>query len=417
MGHPFAFEIEPFELQPEFEMKYGHADSPAESFDALETWDGELDIPRHSGESCQHCQCGRRSKGRHAYLGEPEFAEEMEDFNTESEDVEWEDEINRNNADYVRWVQSALNRILGLRLTVDGKMGPATRSALRTFQQRSRLAVDGITGPQTEQALISAGATPPPGYAGPGRIVHLPPVVITAPGFVLDRFQFNQTALEPFHEAILKQIAERVHQSWRSGAPVRTIRLVGHTDPAGSDNYNLTLGTRRGLTVRRELARALDQKERGLSQRVLILVQSKGEREPRESNATADGRALNRRVEVYLSTHALQPRRPPRPPVAADTPPVPPIPTPPPVIRPPTPASPPPGCDRPGLERGVNACIADARTCVINAHSQLARALVRCRLNPWCNARATASYYLALRRCRDELLACDRRVKQQTRCT
>jgi outer membrane protein OmpA-like peptidoglycan-associated protein len=414
MGYPFNFEIEPFELQPDFETGFGDGDGQRDFFDEMETWDSEFDMEEEAGETCQHCQCGRHGAGRPVYPGEQELADENEGFNTVFEDSEWEDEINRNSVAYVRWLQSALNRTLGPRLAVDGRAGPATRSALRSFQQRSRLTVDGIAGPRTEQALISAGVSPPPGYNGPGRVIHLPPVVITAPGFVLDRFQFNQTAIEPYHEAILKQIAERVQQSWRSSAPIRTIRLVGHTDPAGSASYNLTLGARRGLAVRRGLARELEQKERGLSRRVLIMVHSKGEREPRESNDTAKGRALNRRVEVYLSTRVLQPRRPPQRPVV---PPTPHVPIPHPAPRPATPASPPPGCDRSGLERGVNACIADTRTCVINAHKQLAGALARCRMNPWCNARATASYYLALRRCRDELLACDRRVKQETRCT
>lgn len=37
----------------------------------------------------------------------------------------------------------------------DGDFGPATNSAVRTFQQRSGLEVDGIAGPQTFRALLS----------------------------------------------------------------------------------------------------------------------------------------------------------------------------------------------------------------------------------------------------------------------
>ncbi|PYV12696.1 MAG: hypothetical protein DMG23_00210, partial [Acidobacteria bacterium] len=58
---------------------------------------------------------------------------------------------------YVRWVQSSLSRILGVHLTVDGRMGPETRSAIRSFQQRHGLRPDGIVGSQTERALRSAG--------------------------------------------------------------------------------------------------------------------------------------------------------------------------------------------------------------------------------------------------------------------
>jgi peptidoglycan hydrolase-like protein with peptidoglycan-binding domain len=54
------------------------------------------------------------------------------------------------------WVQSALNQVANLRLPVDGIMGPATRSAIRDFQQKEGLLVDGIAGPQTRDALIRA---------------------------------------------------------------------------------------------------------------------------------------------------------------------------------------------------------------------------------------------------------------------
>lgn len=56
----------------------------------------------------------------------------------------------------VRWVQSALNQISGLRLSVNGLMNRATREALRDFQKQEGLPVDGIAGPETKQALIAA---------------------------------------------------------------------------------------------------------------------------------------------------------------------------------------------------------------------------------------------------------------------
>jgi peptidoglycan hydrolase-like protein with peptidoglycan-binding domain len=56
----------------------------------------------------------------------------------------------------VRWVQNALNDVLGLRLAVDGIMNAATRSAVRSFQQREGLPVDGVVGPDSERALSAA---------------------------------------------------------------------------------------------------------------------------------------------------------------------------------------------------------------------------------------------------------------------
>src|ERR671913_1099670 len=73
----------------------------------------------------------------------------------EGED-ESEGEIRTDSA-YIRWVQSSLNRIMGLRLAVDGIKGTQTTSAVRSFQQQRGLTADGIVGPLTEAALVFAG--------------------------------------------------------------------------------------------------------------------------------------------------------------------------------------------------------------------------------------------------------------------
>lgn len=75
---------------------------------------------------------------------------------------ELEEEVNRTSKDYIRWYQAALNRILGLRLSVDGIAGAMTRSAVRSFQESRRLDVDGNVGPNTEAALVADGAGQPP---------------------------------------------------------------------------------------------------------------------------------------------------------------------------------------------------------------------------------------------------------------
>lgn len=59
-------------------------------------------------------------------------------------------------SEYVRWVQSCLNRILGLQLPVTGIMGTETRSALRSFQRQQGLRPSGIVGPDTEETLKAA---------------------------------------------------------------------------------------------------------------------------------------------------------------------------------------------------------------------------------------------------------------------
>jgi hypothetical protein len=59
-------------------------------------------------------------------------------------------------SEYMRWVQSALNDVLGLQLPIHGIADSATRSAIRSFQQREGLPVDGVVGPDTERALLAA---------------------------------------------------------------------------------------------------------------------------------------------------------------------------------------------------------------------------------------------------------------------
>jgi hypothetical protein len=101
--------------------------------------------------------------------------EELRSFDTELVDG-WQGEVRRHSRDYVRWVQQALNGILGLSLAIDGILGPKTRGAIRRFQAIQGLSVDGNVGPQTERALVKAGAGSQPSVSSPSRpITFLPP--------------------------------------------------------------------------------------------------------------------------------------------------------------------------------------------------------------------------------------------------
>lgn len=86
--------------------------------------------------------------------------EEYESLDME-EFEEWEGETGRDSTQRVRWIQESLNKILGLTLKVDGTMGPQTRSAIRSFQQRQGLSADGIVNPKTEVAIKTALASTP----------------------------------------------------------------------------------------------------------------------------------------------------------------------------------------------------------------------------------------------------------------
>ncbi|MEU3453770.1 peptidoglycan-binding protein [Micromonospora sp. NPDC006766] len=62
------------------------------------------------------------------------------------------------NNDAVRALQTSLNKH-GYGLAVDGAWGPATTSAVQSFQSRNGLAVDGIAGPTTWQYLIGGSGS------------------------------------------------------------------------------------------------------------------------------------------------------------------------------------------------------------------------------------------------------------------
>lgn len=90
---------------------------------------------------------------------------------------ELEDEVNRQSSEYSIWIQQSLNKVAGLRLAVDGVIGPKTRNAIRLFQRQQGLPADGVVGPKTELAFLRAGAVLPP----QGSIAPLP-TYIPGPG-------------------------------------------------------------------------------------------------------------------------------------------------------------------------------------------------------------------------------------------
>jgi hypothetical protein len=85
-------------------------------------------------------------------------------------------------SEYTRWVQSALNGVLGLQLPVNGIMDTATRGAIRSFQQQQGLPDDGVVGPDTERALLAARAPQPQpgGPTAPPAPVEPPPAAPAA---------------------------------------------------------------------------------------------------------------------------------------------------------------------------------------------------------------------------------------------
>ncbi|WP_404297679.1 OmpA family protein [Halomonas sp.] len=99
-------------------------------------------------------------------------------------------------------------------------------------------------------------------------------------------FAFDSSELLPQAEMTLDEVARRL----REHTDVR-IRIEGHTDSRGSDQYNQSLSERRANSVRSYLA------SQGVAGNRMIAV-GYGEQRPVASNQTDEGRALNRRVEI-----------------------------------------------------------------------------------------------------------------------
>ena len=76
--------------------------------------------------------------------------------------------------------------------------------------------------------------------------------------------------------------------------PASVITVVGHTDNSGAASYNLDLSDRRAQAVASVL------RSGGVSSGRLSVFGA-GEDQPVSSNATADGRAQNRRVEITIT--------------------------------------------------------------------------------------------------------------------
>ena len=75
--------------------------------------------------------------------------------------------------------------------------------------------------------------------------------------------------------------------------PNYTVDIIGHTDSTGSDAVNNPLSIARAESTRNFLTM------RGISG-ARIQVEGRGSHQPIADNATADGRARNRRVEIFV---------------------------------------------------------------------------------------------------------------------
>jgi outer membrane protein OmpA-like peptidoglycan-associated protein len=109
-------------------------------------------------------------------------------------------------------------------------------------------------------------------------------------------FDFDKATLQNDSAQSLLELEKLMKEN-----PSVEIEITGHTDNKGSQSYNRRLSERRARTVYDLMVqRGVDPKR--------MSYDGVGSREPIESNATEEGRAINRRVEfriIYIDANSV----------------------------------------------------------------------------------------------------------------
>jgi outer membrane protein OmpA-like peptidoglycan-associated protein len=102
-------------------------------------------------------------------------------------------------------------------------------------------------------------------------------------------FEFGRAEIKPAAQTSIAKLAHYLNQH-----PDRRVLIEGFTDSVGSDSANLTLSQRRSQAVAEALrAQGVDPTR--------VATRGYGEAYPVASNSSTSDRAMNRRVEVYIS--------------------------------------------------------------------------------------------------------------------
>lgn len=159
-------------------------------------------------------------------------------------------------------------------LAVSEQSGQATAAQL-LVEQQARLAAEKKAA-EAQAALTSLAALKEEARG----------MVITLNGSVL--FRTDEATLMPGAETRLDQVADAL-----AGSTDRNVVVEGYTDSQGADAYNIDLSQRRANAVRDYLVRRGYPADR-------VQARGLGKTRPIADNATAEGRANNRRVEIVL---------------------------------------------------------------------------------------------------------------------
>ena len=107
-------------------------------------------------------------------------------------------------------------------------------------------------------------------------------------------FDVGRSAVKSNLAGVLNQFANTLNSN-----PVTSVAIVGHTDSTGSDAVNNPLSLDRANSARDYLI------ARGVAV-ARFSTEGRGSREPVADNSTAEGRAKNRRVEIFVAEPAAK---------------------------------------------------------------------------------------------------------------
>lgn len=101
-------------------------------------------------------------------------------------------------------------------------------------------------------------------------------------------FDINSARVKRAFEPALSKLAKQMADYDKT-----MLHVVGFTDDTGTESYNYRLSNQRASAVANSLLRKGVPSSR-------LQVEGRGESEPRMPNTSAENRALNRRVEIYI---------------------------------------------------------------------------------------------------------------------